>query len=33
LSAEGRRALAEFSQEWLRFRDAVNGVVLEGGKK
>ena len=33
LSAEGRRALAEFSQEWMRFRDAVNGVVLEGGKK
>jgi PadR family transcriptional regulator PadR len=29
ITAQGRRALADFSTEWRRFRDAVDGI-LEG---
>jgi len=29
ITAEGRRALAEFTYEWRRFRDAVNNFLPE----
>jgi PadR family transcriptional regulator PadR len=30
LTASGRRALAEFTDEWRRFRDAVDHILLKG---
>ena len=30
LTASGRRALADFRQEWVQFRKAVDGVLLGG---
>jgi PadR family transcriptional regulator PadR len=32
LTAAGRRALADFRQEWLQFRQAVDAVLLGGNK-
>lgn len=32
ITAEGRRALAEFTAEWRRFRDAVDHLLAEGPK-
>jgi PadR family transcriptional regulator PadR len=31
LTAAGKRALAEFSDEWVRFRDAVDALVTTKG--
>ena len=30
ITAEGRRALAEFSAEWTKFRDAVETLLAKG---
>ena len=30
LTAQGRRALKEFREEWMRFRDAVDRLLTEG---
>lgn len=30
ITAEGRRTLADFTEDWARFRDAVD-IVLQGG--
>lgn len=30
ITAEGRRALADFTTEWRRFRDAVDHILAEG---
>jgi PadR family transcriptional regulator len=32
LTAAGRRALTDFRQEWLQFRQAVDAVLLGGNK-
>src|SRR5450759_2705637 len=32
LTAAGRRTLADFRQEWLQFRQAVDAVLLGGNK-
>jgi PadR family transcriptional regulator PadR len=32
LTAEGRRALAVFKNEWIGFRGAVDGILQEGTK-
>lgn len=33
LTAEGRRALSAFRNEWISFRGAVDGILQEGNKK
>jgi PadR family transcriptional regulator, regulatory protein PadR len=33
LTQKGRRALSDFTKEWMRFRDSVDRVVLEGGRR
>jgi PadR family transcriptional regulator len=33
LTAEGRRALSAFKNEWTSFRGAVDGILQEGNKK
>jgi PadR family transcriptional regulator PadR len=30
ITAEGRRALADFTAEWRRFRDAVDDILAKG---
>lgn len=30
ITAEGRRALAEFTAEWRRFRDAADAILSQG---
>jgi PadR family transcriptional regulator, regulatory protein PadR len=30
ITAQGRRALAEFTTEWRRFRDAVDAILSKG---
>lgn len=32
LTDEGRKALAGFTEEWARFRDGVDGLLLPKGK-
>src|SRR5262245_33847733 len=31
LTRSGHRAVAEFRDEWLRFRESVDGILLDGG--
>ena len=33
LTAKGRRALADFTAEWQRFRDAVDTLLDQGGER
>lgn len=33
LTADGRRALSAFKNEWTRFRGAVDGILQEGSKQ